>query len=176
MRPRIAKALQPREDTFHSGVVTRRGILDDLAAQVSIAGVPVASFDALLAAVDAAAARAGCRLPIVIDGLNEAEAATTWAPLLRSLAVRLARYPSVLVVCTIRAAFLDQAIPAEVREILHLDGFADDLDEAIERYFTYYKIEAEDAELPRELLDHPLTLKTWSGLCWARASPKVSPR
>lgn len=50
-----------------------RDELDKLAAQVSFAGRPVESLEALVAAVDAAAARARCRLPIVIDGLNEAE-------------------------------------------------------------------------------------------------------
>ena len=47
--------------------------LDDLAGRVSIHGKPVGSFEALVAAVDAAGRRAGRRLPIVIDGLNEAE-------------------------------------------------------------------------------------------------------
>lgn len=141
--------------------LANRGTLDDLAGQVTVAGTPVSTFEALLAAVDAAAARAGCRLPIVIDGLNEAEAATTWAPLLRRLLVTLERYPSVLVVCTVREAFLADAVPAEVQEILTLDGFEEDLDEAIGRYFSHYKIEPGDAELPRELLDHPLSLKIY---------------
>jgi len=136
----------------------RHGTLNDLARQVTIAGAPVASFEALLAAVDAAATRAGCRLPIVIDGLNESEAPMTWTPLLRSLLLTLEGYPSVLVVCTIRDAFLEAAVPAEVSTILTLDGFSD-LDEAIDRYFAFYKIEPGEAELPLELLNHPLSLK-----------------
>ncbi len=63
-------------------------------------------------------------------------------------------------VCTVREAFLDDTIPADVRDILELDGFDEDLDEAITRYFTYYKIEPGGAGLPRELLSHPLTLRS----------------
>ncbi|NGN62564.1 hypothetical protein G5C51_01415 [Streptomyces sp. A7024] len=139
--------------------LSARQTLDHLAGQVTAAGKPLVSFEELLAAVDAAAQRAGCRLPIVIDGLNEAETPTLWPPLLRSLQVTLRRYPSVLVVCTVREAFLNDTIPADVNDILELDGFDEDLDEAIARYFSHYKIEPGGADLPRELLGHPLTLK-----------------
>ena len=44
--------------------------LDDLAQNFSTNGVPMPSMESLLAAVDAAAKRARCRLPILIDGLN----------------------------------------------------------------------------------------------------------
>ncbi|MFW3469902.1 hypothetical protein ACN24M_00070 [Streptomyces microflavus] len=141
-----------------------RQTLDHLAGQFTAAGKPLASFEELLAATDAAAQRAGCRLPIVIDGLNEAETATLWPALLRSLQVTLQRYPSVLVVCTVREAFLADTIPDEVQHILKLEGFVEDLDEAIARYFAHYKIEPGGADLPRELLSHPLTLKIYCTL------------
>ncbi|MCX4965797.1 hypothetical protein OHA98_13285 [Streptomyces sp. NBC_00654] len=48
-----------------------------------------------------------------------------------------------------------------MNDIYELDGFDEDLDEAIARYFTHYKIEPGDADLPRELLSHPLTLKIY---------------
>ncbi|MEV5177095.1 hypothetical protein AB0L10_39905 [Streptomyces flaveolus] len=141
--------------------LSARQTLDDLAGQFTAAGRPLASFEELLAAVNAAAQRAGCRLPIVIDGLNEAESPTLWPPLLRSLQVTLRRYPSVLVVCTVREAFLEDTIPADVNDILKLDGFDEDLDEAIARYFSRYMIEPAGTDLPRELLSHPLTLKIY---------------
>ncbi|MCX5327775.1 hypothetical protein [Streptomyces sp. NBC_00120] len=141
--------------------LSARQNLDDLAGQIKVAGKPLASFEELLAAVDAAAQRAGCRLPVVIDGLNEAETPTLWTSLLSSLQVTLKRYPSVLVVCTVREAFLDDTIPAGVNDILELDGFDDGLDEAIARYFAHYKIESDGADLPHELLSHPLTLKIY---------------
>jgi len=154
-------ATRPAGVLLYGRHLARGATLDDLAHQFAVAGAPNDSFEALLAAVDAAAERARCRLPLVIDGLNEAEDATAWVPLLRTLLVMLQRYPSVLVVCTVRGEFVDLAIPDEVRNILTLDGFDDDLDAAISRYFTYYKIEPGDAELPRELLNHPLSLKIY---------------
>ncbi|MFD6549064.1 NACHT domain-containing protein [Streptomyces sp. NPDC058398] len=152
---------RPAGVLLYSRRLSARQTLDDLASQVTAAGKPLASFEELLAAVDAAAQRAGCRLPIVIDGLNEAETPTLWPALLRSLQVTLKQYPSVLVVCTVREAFLDDTIPTDVKNIFQLDGFDEDLDEAIARYFTHYKIEPGGADLPRELLSHPLTLKIY---------------
>ena len=121
-------------------------------------GKPLKSFEALVAAVDAAAQREATRLPIVIDGLNEAEDPRDWRDQLTSLSVDLAKYENVQVICTLRSAFAKEALP-ENFEFLQIPGFEDDLREAVGRYFDYYKIDALDAELPWELLNHPLTLR-----------------
>lgn len=154
-------AARPAGVLLYGRHLTRQGTLDDLARQFTVGGTQIDSFEALLAAVDAAAARARCRLPVVIDGLNEAEDPIAWPPLLRTLLVMLERYPSVLVISTVRSEFLDLAIPDEVHDILIVDGFDEDLNAAIDRYFTHYKIDTGDAELPRELLNHPLSLKIY---------------
>ncbi len=86
--------------------------LDDLAARVSVNGRRVETFEALLAAVDAAAARAQCRLPIVIDGLNEAEDPRDWKPLLAAsgrCCSRTTRRSSSS--APLRSAFVSRAIP-----------------------------------------------------------------
>jgi len=163
---------RPAGILLHGNRLGCRDTLDHLAGQISIAGRPASSFEELLAAADAAAARAGCRLPVVIDGLNEAESATRWAPLLRRLLVTLENYPSVLVVCTVRGAFLDVAVPDEVKDVLELTGFDESLNEAVKRYFTYYMIEPGDAELPLELVNHPLTLAI---LCQVTNPTRTSP-
>src|SRR5205814_9777414 len=60
--------------------------LNSLAARLPMqSGVPVPSMEALIAAVDAAGQRAGRRLPILIDALNEAEDPRDWKALLASL-------------------------------------------------------------------------------------------
>ncbi len=164
-KTQLAAQLTSPEGSRPAGVLLRgwhldaRGTLDDLIGQVSVPGAKIATFEELLAAVNAAAERSGCRLPVVIDGLNEAQHAGAWMPLLRSLQVVLERYPSVVVICTLRGDFFEDAVPDEVSEVLELDGFADEIGEAIERYFTYYRIDPADAELPLELLNHPLSLK-----------------
>lgn len=139
--------------------LTRRHTLDDFARQTRINTTPVDSFDKVLAAVDAAAQRAGARLPVVIDGLNEAENSSEWLPLLRQLMTLLQAHPNVLVVCTIREPFVSSSIPAELPDAGTLTGFVEDLDDAISVYFEHYKIDRGDAQLPLEQLTHPLTLR-----------------
>lgn len=132
--------------------------LDDLARNIVIHGKPSPSFEALVAAVDAAGQRSGRRLPIVIDGLNEAEDPRDWKDLLASLAVTLQRYPYVMVVCTLRSAFAAETLPDDVTR-LRIPDFERHTVEAVRRYFQHYRIDPADAELPWGLLRHPLTLR-----------------
>src|SRR5690348_1750143 len=133
--------------------------LDSLAARLTTSSaVPVPSMEALIAAVDAAGQRSGRRLPIVIDALNEAEDPRNWKTLMASLQQTLGRYPNVLVVGTLRGAFAHLALPDDVERV-EIKDFGDDALEAIGRYFRHYKIAVNDAELPIELLKHPLTLR-----------------
>jgi hypothetical protein len=132
--------------------------LDDLARGVIIHARPVASFEALVAAVEAAGERARRRLPIVIDGLNEAEDPRDWHAPLAALPVLLSRYPHVLVICTLRSAFASEALPDDL-DRLEIPHFEDDTADAVRRYFQYYRIDPADAELPWALLRHPLTLR-----------------
>lgn len=132
--------------------------LDDLAHRVSINAKPVPTFESLVAAVDAAGERAGRRLPIMIDGLNEAEDPRDWKSELASLQVILTRYHHVMVIVTLRSAFLREAVPEEIGT-LEIPGFEHDTVEAVRRYFEFFKIDATDAHLPRRVLSHPLTLR-----------------
>ena len=136
-----------------------RDSLDDLAARVSVNGRKVATFEALVAAVDAAAARAQCRLPVVIDGLNEAEDPREWKALLSEMKLLLKEYPSVLLVCTLRSAFVSRAIPASLTDAVGLDGFGEDVGAAVEAYFDHFNIDANGVDLPFERLDHPIALR-----------------
>lgn len=132
--------------------------LDDLARRIVVAGMPVPSMEALVAAVDAAGQRSRCRLPIVIDALNEAEAPRDWKTLLASLEQTLDRYPHVLLVCTARPAFVDESIPDDTTT-LDMPGFKGHEASVFRAYFTHYKIDAADVVLPWGLLSHPLTLR-----------------
>lgn len=133
--------------------------LDSLASRLTMpSGVPVPSMEALLAAVDAAGQRAGRRLPIVIDALNEADDPRDWKAQLASLQLVLRRFANVLVVCTLRGAFAQEALPDDVERV-EIEGFGEDAVDAMVRYFRHYKITFTDAILPFELLKHPLTLR-----------------
>lgn len=132
--------------------------LDNLAGRFIINGKPVSSFEALVAAMDAAGRRAGRRLPIIIDGLNEAEDPRDWKGQLASLNEVVNRYPYVLVVCTLRPDFAREAVPDGIKQ-LKIPGFEHDTVDAVSRYFRYYRINPSDADLPWRLLEHPLTLR-----------------
>lgn len=132
--------------------------LDDLARRISINGDVVPTFEGLIAAVDAAGQRVGRRLPIVIDGLNEAEDPRDWKHALAAVQPALKQYPYALVICTLRSAFVDEALPTDCA-VLEMSGFEHDVTAAIKRYFEHYKIDATDADLPLHLLNHPLTLR-----------------
>ena len=133
--------------------------LDDLAGHVVIQGNRTSTMESLLAAVDAAGRRAGKRLPIVIDGLNEAEDPRKWKALLASVDETLRKYHHVLLVTTVRPEFIGEVLPPELHCRVAMSGFRDDLDGALDKYFEYFLIDPSDAELPMGLLNHPLTLK-----------------
>lgn len=152
--------------------------LNDLARNFSLNGNPMTSMENLLATIDAAGKRARCRLPVMIDGLNEAENPKDWKDSLATLRETVKRYPNILVVCTLRTgehrrggdrrrhqsqtdsreSFAVMALPDDIR-IIPMDGFGGDANDAIERYFKHFKIDPGDAEIPVEFLQHPLTLR-----------------
>lgn len=151
---------------------------DDLARHFSIDGNPLTSMEKLLASLDAAAKRSHCRLPVIIDGLNEAENPKEWRDVLNSIQELVKDYPNVLVICTLRTgehsrerwpsarydsetreSFAVQALPDDI-ERLECEGFGDDLYPALEKYFNYYKINCEPGtEIPEQFLNHPLNLR-----------------
>jgi len=152
--------------------------LDELAARhFSINGNPINSIEKLLAALDAAGKRHSCRLPILIDGLNEAEDPREWKDHLAKLSEMVKKYPNILVVCTLRTgerrredrnwqrkqvnareSFAVMALPEHVRKI-ESEGFGNDVASAVQKYFAHFKINPGDAEIPLELFQHPLNLR-----------------
>ncbi|WP_447982592.1 hypothetical protein [Achromobacter kerstersii] len=132
--------------------------LDNLVSAFKISGRPAESFDRLVEAVDAAGQRAGKRIPIVIDGLNEAEDPRNWADELARADELLKEFPYVLLVVTLRNEFAPICLPEGFPRVEH-NGFQEDPQAAIDKYFSYYKIDSTDADLPIEFLQHPLTLR-----------------
>lgn len=132
--------------------------LDDLAQRIP--GLNVQRFDDLLEAVNSAGARAGTRIPIAIDGLNEAERPAQWRALLDELMPALDRYPHVLVVVTLREALAERALPDQALSVT-LEWQDEEVDELIGAYFGHHKIEAAGAWLPMWLFRHPLLLRMY---------------
>ena len=169
---------RPAGILLHGRNLHKGQTLDDLAHHFSINGNPLTSMEILLAALDAAGKRAGCRLPVIIDGLNEAENPKDWKAPFATLSETVKRYPHVLVVCMLRTgehrrddqmrgahpqtyareSFAVMALPDDIRRI-ESEGFGGDVDDAIEKYFNHFNINPGDAEIPVEFLQHPLTLR-----------------
>jgi hypothetical protein len=175
------KAARPAGILLHGRELRAGQNLDDLARRLVFQGKPFPSVESLVAALDAAALRASCRLPLIIDGLNEAEDPRDWKAPLAKLEVALLRYPNVLVVCTLRTGaarpaeehyfhpsyeidpatrsfFADIALPRDVQRV-EMEGFGEDATDAILRYFRHYRIRVAEAEIPVYLLSQPLQLR-----------------
>lgn len=134
--------------------------LDDLVRSFKIGGKAAPSFEQFVEAVDAAGQRAGKRLPVVIDGLNEAEDPRAWKePLFRADEL-LKRFPHVLLIVTLRDQFSGDCLPEGIPAFT-MNGFEGNPKAAIDKYFEHYKIDATDEDLPLEFLQHPLTLRIY---------------
>ena len=133
-----------------------RGTLNDLLP--SLRGIPATSFEELLEGVEAVGIRYGVRIPVVIDGLTEAEDPASWKGELETLGVMLNNFSHVLVIVTLRPSATNVALPSSLAQI-NLPGFGRMTGEAIRRYFDYYKINAGSLRLPLERFRDPLFLR-----------------
>lgn len=136
--------------------LTKRGTTTELITRVGDVGAE--TFVELLEAVDAAASRAGTRLPVVIDGLNESEDPVSWKSELASLVPVLDRLPNVLLVVTVRPSVANIAVPEGLGS-LELPGFDHATPAAVDKYFQEYKIDPGSVPLPYERFQEPLFLR-----------------
>lgn len=132
--------------------------LDNLARKVPLLGAQ--TFEQLINGVDAAGARAGRRLPIVIDGLNESERPSEWTSILNWAKPLLKRCPNVLLVATVRTSIADDVLP-DYMERHDLRGFEENVEAAVERYFEHYKINPGTVRLPYRDFRRPLFLRLY---------------
>lgn len=158
--------------------LSKTSTLDSLANRYKINGASVGTFEELIFALNVAGQRAKCRLPIVIDGLNEAEDPRVWKDELASILPVLENARNVLLVCTLRTgemprrgyyerrhvdqreSFAVQALPDGITKI-EMDGFGEFTAKAIRDYLNYYRIDAGDTELPLSFFKRPITLRIY---------------
>lgn len=143
---------------IQGGRLRAGGSLDDLARRIP--GLKVERFEDLLLALNSAGARAGARIPLVIDGLNEAERPSEWRALLDELMPALGGYPNVLVIVTLREALAARAVP-DTAAILDLDWYQFEVDDIVDAYFDHYLINADGAWLPTGMFHNPLFLRMY---------------
>jgi hypothetical protein len=154
--------------------------LDDIAHSFTFYQKQVNNFEALISAVNSAGERSNRRLPIVIDGLNEAQDPREWKHLFESTLPVLKKYPNVVLICTLRTSekgyenyyrpnkrqrndgreiSAQQSLAESAFEILS-EGYGEALTyKAIKAYFRLYKIKADPFTAPLNFFSHPLNLK-----------------
>ena len=159
----LGVALTAARDTSPCGLyveawpLSRRGTVNELLTRLE--EIAAKSFVQLLEAVEAAGARAGVRLPVVVDGLNESEDPANWKEELSRLMPILDRLQHVVLIVTLRPPVAKIALPDGVTT-LELDGFDSRLtEEAVKAYFEEYKIDLGGVHLPFERFRNPLFLR-----------------
>lgn len=151
----VARGNRPCGLYLEAWPLTARGTVNELLARVE--GLNVQSFVELLEAVDAAAERAGIRVPVVIDGLNESEDPVNWSSELARLEPLLERLTHTLVIVTLRPV-AEIELPERFAR-LKLRSFGRLTPKAIGAYFREYKIDPGDVLLPVRLFRNPLFLR-----------------
>jgi hypothetical protein len=161
-KTQLAGQLTGRTSSQPAGVLIRGselragGTLDELAARLP--GLNAGTFDELLEALDAAGARIGARLPLVIDGLNDAERSSEWRAQLSQVAPILGRYDHVMLIVTVRGAVREDALPADTLE-LSLGWDDTEVEEVVRRYCEHYRIDPGSVRLPMGLFRIPLFVR-----------------
>lgn len=168
--------------------------LDDIAHGFIFYQKQVNNFEALISAVNSVGERSSRRLPIVIDGLNEAQDPREWKHLFESTLSVLKKYPNVVLVCTLRTSekgfenyyrpsrrqghngresHAQQSLPESAFKILS-EGYNKELTyKAIEAYFRLYKIKADLFAAPSDFFSHPLNLKIFCEVTNRKAENEI---
>jgi hypothetical protein len=125
----------------------------------------VYSWNDFLQALAAAAEAYHTRIPLVIDGLNEATLngvfSNVWQLYLPGLVQELAQTKDVVLITTCRTTYTEAIWPDGVpQNAKYVYGFdADDVETAIDKYFAWYKIKADLTASPLSQFEHPIYLK-----------------
>ena len=139
-------------------------------------GRSFANEEELLVALHEFGSRHQCRVPLIVDGLNESQDPSAWKTIIARLLVLLDRYQNVLLVVTFRTGncsswhhsrmpyYVDPSVRSAYKEICLPDGvrcleasLSQNFHELVRRYFKYYRI-VYSGSVPH-ILHHPLTLR-----------------
>jgi hypothetical protein len=101
------------------------------------------------------------KIPIVIDALNEAQTVDMWKRELPGFAYALSSLPQVILVTTCRSNYRSEIWQqSEPKNTIETYGFEpDSLENAISKYFDWYKIKCDLTLAPLNQFYHPIFLK-----------------
>ena len=153
--------LIPASEIHGNGDSIEKQILSFFGIESSI------SFDEFIGMLDSAGFLHGIKIPIIIDGLNETQpSAATWHPQLQYLMSSIQELDNVILISTCRPAYVKQVFDEDgidkVLNSIKMEGFKDNLDEAIGKYFSKYNICPKNKDFDRNLFNNPLLLRIFS--------------
>lgn len=158
-----ASVAGPRDDGVPGALVVARRFRTRAVTEgnlVEVAGYGDLDIDRFLAGLDAMGERAERRVPLVIDGLNESASPEQWRDELAALQARLARFPNVVAVVTVRPSYAERVLPDDVPTAV-VPGFAEDVWHACEVYFAHYHLALPDPETIPSTFADPLYLRAF---------------
>lgn len=126
------------------------------------------SFKDFLGALDILGEIYKCKIPIIIDGLNESypSAGEIWYNELYSIINDVRKYSNILLITTCREKrdyiqqIFDKESYKEVDNFVYLKGFTDkNINNAVEKYFEKYSIKPSSKPYDITLFENPLRLK-----------------
>ena len=114
-----------------------------------------------LSALESMAEAYRIRIPIVIDALNESETTDIWKNQLPGFTEYLKKYPRIILINTCRTLYTDYIWEGKKpQNYIYIYGFNEiNLEEAINKYFSYYKIKADLTLVSLNQFKHPFYLK-----------------
>ena len=114
-----------------------------------------------LSALESMAEAYMTRIPIVIDALNESETTDIWKNQLTGFIESLKKYPRIIFINTCRTLYTDYIWEGKKSQnYIYIYGFNEiNLEEAINKYFSYYKIKADLTLVSLNQFKHPFYLK-----------------
>ena len=129
---------------------------------LEILDIPVQySWSDFVSALESMAEAYRTRIPIVIDALNESETTDIWKNQILGFTVFLKKYPRIILINTCRTCYIDSIWEAKKpQNNIHIYGFNEtNLEEAVNKHFSYYKIKADLTLVPLDQFKHPIYLK-----------------
>ena len=141
----------------------------DQSIQEQLRGVlgisPSYGWDDFLQALSTAAEVYHTRIPLIIDGLNESTHngafSNVWRLRLKGLIQEIAQTKNLVLITTCRTSYKEAIWEDEdPPNMVYADGFgADEVEQAVEKYFNEYKITADLTTAPLMQFEHPIYLK-----------------
>lgn len=124
------------------------------------------SWNDFLRALESVARAYRTRIPILIDGLNEATVggvfSGVWHRGLPGICRELSRLQSVVLVTTCRTSYRREIWGENgPQNDTYVPGFGQDVREAVDKYFRAYKIKADLTATPLHQFRHPIYLKVY---------------